>query len=65
MPQPHSGYGYRDNPVSDGFKVERPKLEAAWEECYRQSGWDPYTGNPTGETLERLPLDWVAHNVET
>ena len=51
--------------ASDGFGIDKKHMEAALEEYYRQSGWDPVTGNPTRKTLERLGLDWVTQKLET
>jgi aldehyde:ferredoxin oxidoreductase len=44
---------------TDGWTLDRNQFEAALAEYYRQSGWDAEKGIPTGETLERLGLDWV------
>jgi aldehyde:ferredoxin oxidoreductase len=46
--------------TSDGIVVDEAEFEAALDEYYRQARWDPETGNPTRETLERLDLGWVA-----
>ena len=46
--------------ASDGVVIDEAEFNAALEEYYRQAGWDPETGNPTRETLERLDLGWVA-----
>ncbi|HIQ05142.1 MAG TPA: aldehyde:ferredoxin oxidoreductase, partial [Anaerolineae bacterium] len=46
--------------ISDGLRFTREELAAAQDEYYRQMGWDPISGNPTKETLERLKLGWVA-----
>ncbi|NIQ40320.1 MAG: aldehyde:ferredoxin oxidoreductase [Proteobacteria bacterium] len=45
---------------SDGWKVNKTEFEVALGEYYRQSGWDPESGTPTRQTLQKLDLDWVA-----
>lgn len=45
---------------SDGFALEQQQIEAAFEEYYRQSGWDVESGNPKRAKLEELDLAWVA-----
>ena len=35
------------------------ELEQAQDTYFELSGWDKASGNPTGETLKRLELDWV------
>jgi aldehyde:ferredoxin oxidoreductase len=49
--------------ASDGTTVERAEWEAARDSYYRQAEWDPATGNPTRDTLEKLDLAWVADAV--
>jgi aldehyde:ferredoxin oxidoreductase len=46
--------------ASDGFYVPEADWREAREEYYRLAEWDPATGNPTRETLERLDLAWLA-----
>jgi aldehyde:ferredoxin oxidoreductase len=43
-----------------GMALPAAELEQAKQEYYRQSGWDPKTGNPTRQTLDRLGLEWAA-----
>lgn len=49
--------------MSDGQTVDRAEFEAALERYYELAGWDPATGNPTPETLDRLGLGWVFEDV--
>ncbi len=42
-----------------GVALSPEEIEMAQDEYYRQSGWDPKTGNPAKETLARLGLAWV------
>jgi aldehyde:ferredoxin oxidoreductase len=41
-----------------GVALSREEIEAALDEYYRLAGWDPITGNPKEETLERLGIDF-------
>jgi len=43
-----------------GMALPAAELEQAKQEYYRQSGWDPKSGNPTRQTLDRLGLEWAA-----
>ncbi len=43
-----------------GRKVDREKLEQWKSSYYKFEGWDPSTGWPLRETLERMNLDFVA-----
>lgn len=45
---------------SDGRIIDRDEWLANRDVYYRMAGWDAETGNPTGETLERLGLGWLA-----
>jgi aldehyde:ferredoxin oxidoreductase len=45
--------------MSDGQVVDRAEFETALDRYYEMAGWDPLTGNPTPETLERLGLGWI------
>jgi aldehyde:ferredoxin oxidoreductase len=47
-----------------GEKVDRAKLEEMKTEYYALEGWDPTTGIPTQETLERLGLNDVAESLK-
>jgi aldehyde:ferredoxin oxidoreductase len=49
---------------TDGWKVDKPELEEAIAEYYRQSGWNEKTGIPTRDTLNRLGLDWVVDKLK-
>jgi len=44
---------------SNGWKIPREEFDAAVAEYYHQSGWDPETGCPTPQTLQRLGLGWA------
>ena len=44
---------------TDGRVFDRERFEAALEMYYEMAGWDPVTGNPTPETLDRLGLGWL------
>lgn len=46
--------------ASDGAYVDRDAWEVARADYYRLAGWDPATGNPTRQALERSGLAWVA-----
>jgi aldehyde:ferredoxin oxidoreductase len=54
-------------PVSDGpfkgEKIDPAKLEEMKTDYYALQGWDPATGVPTQETLEKLGLSDVAFNI--
>jgi aldehyde:ferredoxin oxidoreductase len=43
-----------------GVALTDGEIEQAKDEYYRQSGWDPESGNPSKKTLERLGLEWAA-----
>ena len=43
-----------------GRSIDRDEFEAAIDGLYELKGWDPATGVPTAERLERLGLDWAA-----
>jgi aldehyde:ferredoxin oxidoreductase len=45
---------------TDGLKLDKQEYADALQEYYRQAGWDPATGIPLRDTLERLDLGWVA-----
>jgi len=49
---------------SSGAVVEREKFEAILEEYYQDRKWDPETGLPTREGLERLGLSSIADDLE-
>jgi aldehyde:ferredoxin oxidoreductase len=42
-----------------GVSIDREEFEAAISALYTLKGWDPETGAPTSETLERLGLGWT------
>ena len=42
-----------------GAGITRADFEAALEAYYQLAGWDPTTGNPTPETIQRLNLTWI------
>jgi aldehyde:ferredoxin oxidoreductase len=44
---------------SDGRKLDKDEWLAHRDIYYEMAGWDVETGNPTGETLERLGLGWI------
>ena len=44
---------------SDGRKIGRDEWLKHRDVYYQMAGWDVETGNPTGETMERLGLAWV------
>jgi aldehyde:ferredoxin oxidoreductase len=41
-----------------GVAMSREEIESALDEYYRLAGWDPATGNPRVETLERLGIEF-------
>jgi aldehyde:ferredoxin oxidoreductase len=43
-----------------GVALTDEEIEQAKREYYRQSGWDPASGNPSQKTLTRLGLEWAA-----
>jgi aldehyde:ferredoxin oxidoreductase len=43
-----------------GVSIDRQEFEAAISALYTLKGWDPATGAPTPERLERLGLEWTA-----
>jgi len=45
--------------ASDGVVVTAEELERAKDSYYRLAGWDPSTGNPTGDKLVELGLGWT------
>jgi aldehyde:ferredoxin oxidoreductase len=45
---------------SDGRKLDKDEWLAHRDIYYEMAGWDVETGNPTGATLERLGLSWLA-----
>lgn len=46
---------------SDGKVLPREEFNGALTEYYTLRGWDPETGNPLPETLERLGLSEDLH----
>jgi aldehyde:ferredoxin oxidoreductase len=42
-----------------GTSIDRDAFEGAISALYTLKGWDPATGAPTGECLERLGLEWT------
>ena len=48
--------------ASDGLSLNREELEQGLNDYYELAGWDPATGNPTRETLEKLDLGWVVES---
>jgi aldehyde:ferredoxin oxidoreductase len=44
---------------SDGRQLDKDEWLAHRDIYYEMAGWDVSTGNPTGETLERLGLGWI------
>jgi len=46
--------------VSDGWKLDRDKVNAALDKYFEFCGWDVITGNPTRAKLDELDLSWVA-----
>ena len=44
---------------TDGQVFDQARFQAALDMYYEMAGWDPVTGNPTSETLERLDLGWL------
>ena len=45
---------------SDGRKLDKDEWLAHRDIYYEMAGWDISTGNPKGETLERLGLGWIS-----
>ena len=48
----------------DGLSLSREKVEDMITQYYAVRGWDPDTGIPTRETLEKLDLGYVADDLE-
>ena len=63
------GFGAKDDVLPERFMKEPLpqgpaqgqvlEAEELLADYYRARGWDPGTGNPTGETLVRLGLEWT------
>ena len=45
------------------MSIDREEFEAAISALYTLKGWDPATGAPTPERLERLGLEWTCDGV--
>ena len=50
--------------VSDGWKLDRVKIETALDKYYVICGWDIETGVPTRAKLEELELGWIADQLD-
>jgi aldehyde:ferredoxin oxidoreductase len=53
-----------ENGALEGHALSREEFEAALTQLYQIKGWNPETGQPTKERLEKLSLEWVAGLVE-
>ena len=42
-----------------GAGITKEDFEAALDHYYQLASWDPITGNPTPETIQRLNLTWI------
>ena len=54
---------YFEKEDAGGRKYIREDLERAKTDYYKLMGWDPKTGIPTGQTLEKLGLKEVAEGL--
>jgi hypothetical protein len=41
------------------MRLDAERFAPVLDDYYRLRGWDPATGRPTRETLERLDLGWA------
>ena len=65
-----TGWQFDMDPDKEAFtagtiKLDRDDFEKGLTMLYEEMGWDPQTGAPTRETLEKLQLKYVADELET
>jgi len=57
--QPHTS-----GPLSE-TALDKVEFDKAKRICYRMMGWDPDTGIPTREKLEKSDIGWAANLLES